>query len=174
MTRLFAVAGYTLVLPRLFGAFALSAVDAVIVVMAMALIGQDIVGGEWLFGDYEAQGGGLYSRPLGSPPRIDQRTPTTAALLWSLATYFHFLVGGFWFVAVMALRLLDRRDLRHVATTAFLYILAGCAAARRHRWSRLADNSAALATDIPPPDVILFDHPRTASSIAVPVVVVFS
>ena len=54
-TRLLTVAAYALVLPPLFGVFALSALDAAVVVMSMALIGQDIVGGEWLFSGYEAK-----------------------------------------------------------------------------------------------------------------------
>ena len=55
VARLLAVAGYALVLPPLFAVFALSALDAALVVMALALIGQDLMGGEWLFGDYEAK-----------------------------------------------------------------------------------------------------------------------
>lgn len=54
-TRLLAVTAYALVLPPLFGAFGLAALDAAVVVMSMALIGQDIVGGEWLFSGYEAK-----------------------------------------------------------------------------------------------------------------------
>jgi hypothetical protein len=49
-TRLMAVAGYAVILPALFATVGLSALDAVLAVMAMVLIGQDIVGGEWLFG----------------------------------------------------------------------------------------------------------------------------
>ena len=154
LTRLFAVVGYTLVLPRLFGAFALSAVDAALVVMTMSLVGQDIVGGEWLFGDYEAKVAAYILVLSALHFVLTKERLTTAALLSVLATYFHFLVGGFWFVAAMALRLLDRRDLRHVATTAFLYTLLVAPLLVIIIRSRLADDSAALATDVPSPDVI--------------------
>ena len=53
-TRLLAVGGYALVLPALFATVGLSALDAALAVMAMGLIGQDFVGGEWLFGGHEA------------------------------------------------------------------------------------------------------------------------
>lgn len=75
--------------------------------------------------------------------------------MFALATYFHFLVGGFWFVAGMALRLIDApRDQRRVATTVPLYALSVMPLFCMIAWSRLADTSVALATDVPPPDVI--------------------
>lgn len=154
VTRLVAVTGYALVLPGLFGVFALSALDAAIVVMAMALIGQDIVGGEWLFGDYEAKVAAYILVLSGLRLVLTSDRLTAATLIMALATYFHFLVGGFWFVAAMALRLLDRRDLRHVVTTSCLYVLLVAPLFIVIAWSRLADNAAALATDVPPPDVI--------------------
>jgi len=143
-----------LVLPGLFGAFALSAFDTVIAVMAMALMGQDIAGGEWLFGDYEAKVAAYILVLTALRLVLTGERLSTAALLLALATYFHFLVGGFWFVAAMALRLLDRRDLRQVAATVCLYVLLITPLLVVIAWSRLADNSAPLATDVPPPDVI--------------------
>jgi hypothetical protein len=46
LTRLLAIVGYMLTLPALFRVFGLSALDAALAVMAMALVGQDIIGGE--------------------------------------------------------------------------------------------------------------------------------
>jgi hypothetical protein len=71
-----------------------------------------------------------------------------------LATYFHFLVGGFWFVAAIGLRLLDRKDLRHIGAAACRYLLLVIPLFAAIAWSRMADNSVPLATDVPPPDVI--------------------
>src|SRR6185436_8580353 len=45
-------------------------------------------------------------------------------------------------------------ELRHVVTTSFLYVLLVTPLFIVIAWSRLADNSVALATDVPPPDVI--------------------
>ena len=55
LTRVLAIAGYTLTLSALFRVFGLTALDAALAVMATALIGQDIIGGEWLFNGYEAK-----------------------------------------------------------------------------------------------------------------------
>jgi hypothetical protein len=154
MMRLLAVAGYTLALPRLFDAFGLSAVDAALAVMVMALIGQDVVGGEWLFSGYEAKVA-AYILVLFALRLIFTRERLTApVLLLALATCWHFLVGGFWFVAMMALRLLDCRTLRPVARAAGLYMLLVSPLFVVIFWSRLVDHSAAQATDVPPPDVI--------------------
>jgi hypothetical protein len=67
----------------------------------------------------------------------------------------HFLVGGFWFIAAMALRLLDApRDLRRVAAAVLRFVLLTAPLAGLIAWSRLMDHSAARTTDVPPPDVI--------------------
>src|SRR5258708_24015582 len=90
--------------------FGLSLLDAVLVVVAYALAGQTLMGGEWLFNGFEAKVisyclvlAGLYMAATG---------PSFLApiLLFAQATYFHFLVGGVLFCAAMARRLLqDRR-----------------------------------------------------------------
>ena len=107
VTRLLTVAAYALVLPPLFGVFALSALDAAVVVMSMALIGQDIVGGEWLFSGYEAKVAAYILVLAALRLVLVRERLATATLLFAAATYFHFLVGGFWFAAGMALRLVD-------------------------------------------------------------------
>jgi hypothetical protein len=92
VTRLLAVAAYAIVLPALFGVFALSAVDAALVVMTMGLVGQDIVAGEWLLGGYEAKVA-AYVLVLAALPLapVSERL-TAAVLLFLAATYMHFLV----------------------------------------------------------------------------------
>jgi hypothetical protein len=155
LTRLLAIVGYTLTLPALFRVFGSSALDAALAVMAMALLGQDIIGGEWLFGGYEAKVA-AYVLVLAAIRLVLAREQLIlAALLFAAATYFHFLVGGFWCLAAMALRLLERpRDLRRVASATALYAtlvmpLLGVIAS-----SRFANANVAQATDVPPPDVI--------------------
>jgi hypothetical protein len=151
VTRLLTVAAYTLVLRELFGVFALSALDAAIVVMGMALVGQDLMGGEWLFGGYEAKVAAYILVLAALRLTLTRERTTAGVLLFALATYFHFLVGGFWFVAAMALRSLDRR---HVAAAGALYVLLVAPLFIAIAWFRIADHSAAAATDIPPPDVV--------------------
>ena len=155
VTRLLAVAGYTLALSALFRVFALSALDSALAVMTMALIGQDLMGGEWLFSGYEAKVAAYVLvltalRFVLVPDRL-----TAAAALFAIATWFHFLVGGFWFVAAMALRLLDApRDLRRVGAATALFVLLVVPLMGVIAWSRIADVAAARATDMPSPDVI--------------------
>ena len=155
VTRLLAVGAYAFVLQALFKVFELSALDAALAVMTMGLIGQDIVGGEWLFSGYEAKVAAYVLVLAALRLVLVSGRQTTATLLFVAATYVHFLVGGFWFMAAMALRVLGRpRDLRRVAAAILLFVLLVTPLIGVIVGSRVADTSAALATDVPPPDVI--------------------
>jgi hypothetical protein len=155
VTRLLTVAAYALVLPALFAAFELTALDTALAVMLMALNGEGIIGGEWLFGGYEAKVTAYVLVLAALRLVVISERLTVATLLFATATYFHFLVGGFWFVAAMALRLLDRpRDRRGVGAATALFVLLVAPLAGLIGWSRIADTAAAQATDVPPPDVI--------------------
>ena len=64
------------------------------------------------------------------------------ALLFAVATYFHFLVGLFWFFAAMALRLVgDRRDLRAVMAATGMFLLLVAPLLGTIVWTRLAADS---------------------------------
>ncbi len=155
VTRSLTVAAYALVLPTLFSVFRLTALDAALAVMMMALIGEDIIGGEWMFSGYEAKVA-AYAIVLAALRLVlvSERL-AMATLLFAAATYVHFLVGGFWFIAAMALRLLDRpRELRRVGAATALFLLLVAPLVGMIAWSRIADTTAKLATDVPPPDVI--------------------
>jgi hypothetical protein len=155
ITRLLMVGAYAIVLRALFRVFGLSALDAALTVMTMGLIGQDIVGGEWLFNGYEAKVVAYVLVLAALRLVLVSGRDTAAILLFVAATYVHFLVGGFWFIAVMALRLLGRpRDLRRVAVATSLFMLSVTPLVGVIVGSRIADTSAALATDVPPLDVI--------------------
>ena len=155
LTRLLAIVGYTLTLPALFRVFGLLALDAALAVMAIALIGQDIIGGEWLFGGYEAKVIAYVLVLAAIRLVLIREQLTVAVLLFAASTYFHFLVGGFWFLAAMALRLLERpRDLRRVASATALYAILVMPLLGVIGWSRFAGTNIAQVTDVPPPDVI--------------------
>jgi hypothetical protein len=155
VTRLLTVGAYAVVLRALFRVFELSALDAALTIMTMGLIGQDIVGGEWLFSGYEAKVAAYVLVLAALRLVLVSDRPTAAIPLFVAATYMHFLVGGFWFVAAMALRLLRRpRDPRWVAAATMVFVLLVSPLIGVIVASRVADTSAALATDVPPPDVI--------------------
>jgi hypothetical protein len=155
VTRLLTVAAYALVLPALFGVFELTALDSALAVMIMALLGEGIIGGEWMFGGYEAKVAAYILVLAALRLVLVSKRLIVATLLFALATYVHFLVGGFWFIAAMVLRLLDtKRDLRRVAAATALFVLLAAPLAGMIAWSRIADTAAARATDVPSPDVI--------------------
>lgn len=125
------------------------------VIMSMALIGQDIIGGEWIFSGYEAKVAAYILVLVALRLVLTREQLDAATLLLALATYFHFLVGGFWFAGGMVLRLLDRpRAGQRVLLAVALYGLLVAPLCSIIIWSRLADSSAALAPDVPLPDVI--------------------
>ena len=84
------------------------------------------------------------------PPR--RTAELAAAALFAAATWFHFLVGGFWFVAFLGLRLAaPRRDLRSLALTAAAY--AACVAPLVLLIVSTR-GAVAMAAELPSPDVI--------------------
>ncbi len=156
VARALAAIAYAFLLSGILRRFGLSLLDAVLVVVVYALAGQTLMGGEWLFNGFEAKVisyclvlAGLYMAATG-PSFL---APT---LLFAQATYFHFLVGGFWFCAAMAGRLVeDRREFGRVLASAALFLVAVAPLFAVIAWSRLADGRAFVQpADLPPPDVI--------------------
>ena len=124
VARARAAGAYALALGALFRRFGLDALDGVLVVIVFALLGQAMFGGEWLFSGAEAKVAAYVLVLAGLALVLGGGSLLRAALLFAGATWFHFLVGGFWFLAALALRLLEeRRALRRVATAAGLYLL---------------------------------------------------
>jgi hypothetical protein len=156
IARTLAAIAYALLLSGILRRFGLSLLDAALVIVAYALAGQTLMGGEWLFSGFEAKVisyclvlAGLYIAATG-PSFL---APT---LLFAQATYFHFLVGGFWFCAAMAGRLVeDRRELGRVLASAALYLVTVAPLVAVIAWSRLADGRAFIPpADLPSPDFI--------------------
>ena len=156
IARTLAALAFSFLLTGILRRFGLSLLDAVLVIVAYALLGQTLMGGEWLFSGVEAKVvsyclvlAGLYLAATG-PSFL---APT---LLFAQATYFHFLVGGFWFLAAMAGRLIeDRREIGRVLASTALYLVIVAPLAAVIGWSRLDDARAlAPSADLPSPDVI--------------------
>ena len=156
IARTLAAMAFAFLLTGIFRRFGLSLLDAVLVIIGYALLGQTLMGGEWLFNGVEAKViaycfvlAGLYMAATG-PSFL---APT---LLFAQATYFHFLVGGFWFLAAMAGRLIeDRREIGRVAASIALFFVTVAPLAAVIGWSRLSDAHALVpSADLPSPDVI--------------------
>jgi hypothetical protein len=154
ITRTATAAGFALLLPLVFGLFALSALDGIIIVIVFALLGQSLMGGEWIFHGFEAKvvAYGFVLAALYAA-RVRQGLGIAMALC-VIATYFHFLVGGFWFGAILVLRLVDKpRDLGRIALAGIAFIALTAPLTGTLFWTRLHAEPAKVL-DTPPPDVI--------------------
>lgn len=153
-TRTLAALAYAATLRALFRRLGLSTLDAVLVIAILALMGQTLVGGEWLFNGYEAKVAAYVLVLAGLAMMLDGRK-FVAALLFAAATYFHFLVGGFWFLAAALLALIrDRRDWRRLVKPTVLFAtlvapLLGLIVA-----TRMLGQPVAADNTLPAPDVI--------------------
>jgi hypothetical protein len=153
--RVLAAVAYSVTLTMLFRRFALTTIEGVVVVIAFAVLGQTLFGGEWLFEGAEAKVLAYALVFAGLALAID-RKHIGAAFLFVFATYLHFLVGVFWFFAAMALALIeDRSEWQRplFATAVFLLLVApllGLIA-----YTRLVEVGFSDAeTGLPAPDVI--------------------
>jgi hypothetical protein len=156
IARSLAALAYACALAVLFRRCSLSALEGILVVIVFVRLGQGLVGGEWLFRDYEAKVT-AYALVLGAYAFGTSRGQGLAAtLLFIGATWFHFLVGSFWFSAWIALRLVDRpRDLARVAMPAVLFVVATAPLFGLILSTRMADAAhIEAAPDLPSPDYI--------------------
>ncbi len=159
--RLAAACCYALALLLLCHSLALRSTQAAIAVMGFTVLGQQLFGLEWLFWGYEAKVAAYVCVLLALRQVLVADRLRGAVLMLALATWFHFLVGGFWCVALLGLRLLDRwpdaagwQRWRPVLLALAGYALLVAPLAGMMAWARLTDHAAAAATDLPPPDVI--------------------
>jgi hypothetical protein len=106
IARTLAALAYAVALRALFRRLGLSTIDAILLIVTFALMGQTLVGGEWLFNGNEAKVP-AYVLVLAGLALVLEGRQSAAALLFAAATYFHFLVGGFWFLAAALLLLIE-------------------------------------------------------------------
>ncbi len=159
IVRSLAAIGFAFALSAVFRLFALSALDAIIAVIVFARLGQGLMGIEWLFGDYEGKVAAYVSVLAGMYLLQAKRTTMPGTLLFVLATYFHFLVGIFWFFATLVWRWIaratgreERLTRREIILTAALFLLATTPLLGALLWFRHA--APAMPSDLPSPDVI--------------------
>jgi hypothetical protein len=118
--RALAIILYAVTITRLVRALDLTALDAVLALLAFYVAGQYLMGEEWLFR-------GLEPKVLAYPAVLTALVETLRgkhfrAYLWlAAATYFHFLVGAMWMMLLSVALLIDGRRLRDVATYAAAY-----------------------------------------------------
>jgi hypothetical protein len=97
--------------------------DALLVLVVFLLNGEQLVGGEWLFQGVETKtlAYALLFFAFGFALR---HRWMAASLLAAAATYMHFLVGGFWALAIWTQQWMETRDRRGLARAMALFTLA--------------------------------------------------
>jgi hypothetical protein len=123
VARLGAAALYAAGLTAMFAAVRFSIIESVAVVMGFHLLGQQILGDEWLFGGAEPKTVAyaliFFSVALASSNRWRAAFAVAAG-----ATWFHFLAGGFWSLALGLCAVWQlRRDWRAALRALTIYLL---------------------------------------------------
>jgi hypothetical protein len=88
---------YAVSLVSLFGSLRLSVIASCTVISIFVWLGENILGGEWLFRGFEPKTLAYPFVFLSFSSSIKERFSRSYLLLVP-ATYFHFQVGGFWFL----------------------------------------------------------------------------
>lgn len=104
---------YSISLGLFFKKLGLSIISSCIIILSFIYLGQDILGGEWLFLGYEPKTLAYPFVFLGFSALLSYRF-LLSYLCLVVATYFHFLVGGFWFLAILLGHFYYSRRVREV------------------------------------------------------------
>ena len=97
------------------------AIDGAVAVMSFVVIGQSLFGGEWLFGGYESKVAAYVLVILGLHAVITHATLWWGVAAFIAASYFHFQIGGFWFLAAMLYLLIAGEFLRQTLAGLAVY-----------------------------------------------------
>ena len=124
----------------------LSALDAVLSVSVFFLLGQEFFGGEWIFQSMESKVFAYIFIFLGLAQAFKQKW-MSCVLAVTVATYFHFLVGGFWTLVALVWLLLCQLPPKVVLRALFVYVLAILPLAALIYWQRIESNSVETMGD---------------------------
>jgi len=120
--RLLVITLYALTLTSFFRALKFSIVEASFILLLFVHTGEDILGGEWLFRGYEPKTLAYPFVFLSFANFLKDRFRATYFCL-AIATYFHFLVGGFWLLVVLACDLYRNRATKRIFKQFLQYLL---------------------------------------------------
>ncbi len=111
---------FTHALTLLFGELDIANKMGILVVIIFLLLGQSLIGREWLFEDFEAKIFAYYFVLLATRCFLIGNT-IKLALFLSLATYFHLLVGFSWFALFLISSLLFSRNYAGIFKSFLIY-----------------------------------------------------
>jgi hypothetical protein len=120
--RLGMAIGYAVAFGLFFNALRLSSLDGIFAVGIFLLMGEQILGKEWLFQGVESKTV-AYALVVVGLAFMTQGRLSAAMCMAVVATYVHFLVGGFWFIAFLAYDVLRDWSLRRLVRVAGIYVL---------------------------------------------------
>ncbi len=123
--RLIVALLYAVSLSIFFSLLGFSIVESCIIVLAMYGLGQDILGEETLFMNPSGIEGKIPAYGLvflSFSMTLRQRTKVSYILL-GIATYLHFLVGGFWFLATVFYQYFSCKDFKKTLSDSIWYVI---------------------------------------------------
>ncbi len=118
--RFIAIAGYAIAFAYLARCLKLSRAETLLALMLFVLIGQGYFANEWLFAGVEGKVF-AYAAIFASIGLAWREKDLAAAGVAALATYLHFLVGGFWAAAVIGLIGLKSGNVRRMGGALLVY-----------------------------------------------------
>lgn len=156
VARLVLIAAFSILLYSLLDLFGLTPIDGAIVFAVFGLLRQQIMGDEWLFSGYEAKVAAYAFVMAGLIATIARQRSWATVPLFAVATYFHFLVGIFWFHAALLWRVIDDRcALKSAIVKAAWFWLAVSPLIAVIAWKRwIIDAAIAAPSGLPSPDYI--------------------
>lgn len=120
VARVLLAAAYAASLAYLFNALKLSVIQSLLVLSLFLIVGEDILGKEWLFQGVESKCL-AYVFTICAFAFVIRRRMFLAVLFCVGATYLHFLVGGFWLVAFLAYDAMRRFSAKRLLVYAAIY-----------------------------------------------------
>jgi len=113
---------YAISLGIWFSALRLSLLKSMAIIVVFYYCGEQILGGEWLFKGVEAKTL-AYAAVIAALGLAIRHKWIPVLLLMVLATYFHFLVGGFWMLAIALFMMLQTGEIKLPVKALLGYLL---------------------------------------------------
>ena len=114
---------YSISLVTFFSSLGLSAIAYCSILLTFVWLGEDILGREWLFRGFEPKTLAYPFVFFSFSSSLEKRFGR-AYLLLAVATYFHFLVGGFWFLITFISQSYWTKNIKKTLLNSLKYLIA--------------------------------------------------
>lgn len=118
--RIFLAIVYAGSLAVFFSGVGISALESLLVIAVFCAMGEQLMGGEWLFKGVESKAF-AYSLLFVAFGVASRGRWLTAMALAAAATHLHFLVGGFWTLVLLFMQLAQQRNTRSTLVSAAVF-----------------------------------------------------